>query len=229
MNHFTYSKQAPKSFHCNTVDERDLAQDELQQYMNQQAQAVAPEEFTSIEIDFYHHEIYANGQLIAQIAYDHSDFVTQPWLVIVNDKEEFRADAWGRCYRYICTHHKDGSLPVQEPETPTTTTGNEIMAQIFNECENLGLELLNDGIYSNDEKLGEVGCSNGSWWFTRTSDTNQQRIVCNSPSDAVWYVSRAELPGCVDFVDEYLQYKPLEQMPSGELKHLLDSAEFVAA
>jgi len=195
--------------------------------------------------------------------------VTQRWLVMVNDKEEFRADAWGRCYRYICTHHKDGSLnnsqlpsrnsqlnPIPESqesgslinqalhhisncelrtancellETPAATTGNEIMAQIFNECENLGLELLDDGIYRNDEKLGEVGCTGGNWWFTRTSDTNQQQVFCNSASDAVWWLSRAELPGCADFVDEYLQYRQIEQMPSGELKHLLDSAEFVAA
>jgi hypothetical protein len=81
------------------VDEQSLAQAELAQYMNEQAQAVAPEEFTSIEIDFYHHEIYASGQLIAQISYDHRDFVTQRWLVMVNDKEEFRADTWGKCYR----------------------------------------------------------------------------------------------------------------------------------
>jgi hypothetical protein len=107
MNHFTYSKQASKSFNCNTIDEQTAAQAELTQYISQQAQAVAPEEFTSIEISFYDHEIYANGQLIAQITYDHSDFVTQPWLVLVNDKEEFRANTWAKCYRYICTHHKD--------------------------------------------------------------------------------------------------------------------------
>ncbi|MBD2458184.1 hypothetical protein H6G80_29475 [Nostoc sp. FACHB-87] len=231
------------------VDAQSLAQAELEHHISQQAQAVAPEEFTSIEIDFYNHEIYAYGQLIAHITYDHRDFVTQRWLVIVNDKEEFRADTWGRCYRYIYTHHLDGSLPVQEeageqgagrqgeefsplhpaPCPVASCTGNEIMVQIFKECENLGLELLDDGIYRNDEKLGQVGCAGGNWWFTRTSDANQQQVFCNSASDAVWYVSRSELPGCADFVDEYLQYRPLEQMPSVELKHLLDSAEFVAA
>jgi hypothetical protein len=211
------------------VDEQTLAQTELNQYIADQAQTIALEGYTSIEISFYDHEIYAKGQLIAQITYDHNDFVTQPWLVIVNNKEEFRANTWAKCYRYICTHHKDGSLPVQEPETPAATTDNEIMAQIFNECENLGLELLDDGIYRNDEKLGEVGCTDGNWWFIRTSDAIQQQIFCNSASDAVWYVSRAELPECGDFVDEYLQYRPLEQMPSGELKELLDSAKFVAA
>ncbi|MBD2492403.1 hypothetical protein [Aulosira sp. FACHB-615] len=229
MTYFTNTEQASKGFNRNAIDELVVAQAELYNYIEAQAQAVAPEEFTSVEIDFYNHEIYANGQLIAQISYDHNDFVTQRWLVMVNNKEEFRADTWGKCYRYICTHHLDASLPVQEQETPAATTGNEIMAQIFNECENLGLELLDDGIYRNDEKLGEVGCAGGNWWFTRTSDADQQQVFCDSVSDAVWCVSRAELPGCADFVDEYLQYRPLEQMPSGELKHLLDSAEFVAA
>ncbi|MBH8573045.1 hypothetical protein I8752_08460 [Nostocaceae cyanobacterium CENA369] len=42
MNHFTYSKQASKNCNCNTIDEQDLAQAELAQYINQQAQAVAP-------------------------------------------------------------------------------------------------------------------------------------------------------------------------------------------
>ena len=31
------------------------------------------------------------------------------------------------------------------------------MVQIFNECEKYGFEILDDGIYQNDVKLGEVG------------------------------------------------------------------------
>ncbi|BBD62937.1 hypothetical protein NIES2109_57870 (plasmid) [Nostoc sp. HK-01] len=209
------------------VDEQTLAQTELNQYIADQAQTIAPEEFTSIEIDLYHHEIYANGQLIAQITYDHSDFVTQPWLVIVNDKEEFRADAWGRCYRYICTHHKDGSLPVQEEETLAATTGNEILVQIAQACENFSLELLDDGIYRGDEKLGEVGETKGTWWFTSTSNARQQKIICESASDAVWWLSREDLAECTA-LDEYLQYRPLEQLPCVELKELLDSELVVA-
>lgn len=311
MNYIAYSQQAPKSFNCNTIDEQALAQAELAQYMNEQAQAVAPEELTSVEIDFYHHEIYANGQLIAQITYDHSDFVTQRWLVMVNDKEEFRANTWAKCYRYITWHHKQrtlnaplpipqaaeltilkisdyekevhigdhrvdsylvasisfdqdnykdlywrvmingqeiyrdtsptacyeyvkqeyykGTLPVQEQlPQEVYTTGNEVMAQIFNECENLGLELLEGGIYRNDEKLGQVGQANSDWWFTRTSDAHQEQVFCDSVSDAVWWVSREDLPGCTA-LDEYLQYRPLEQMPAVELKELLDSAVVVAA
>lgn len=311
MTYFTNREQVSKGFNRNAIDELVVAQAELYNYIEAQAQAVAPEEFTSVEIDFYHHEIYANGQLIAQITYDHSDFVTQRWLVMVNDKEEFRANTWAKCYRYITWHHKQGTLnaplpipqaaeltilkisdyeqevhigdhqvdsylvasisfdqdnykdlywrvmingqeiyrdtspvlcyeyvkqeyykgtlPVQEQlPQEVYTTGNEVMAEIFNECENLGLELLEDGIYRNDEKLGKVGQANGNWWFTRTSDAHQQRILCDSVSDAVWWLSRENLPECTA-LEEYLQYRPLEQMPSFELKELLDSAEFVAA
>ncbi|HEY9803984.1 MAG TPA: hypothetical protein V6D25_26850, partial [Leptolyngbyaceae cyanobacterium] len=106
---------------------------------------------------------------------------------------------------------------------------NEVMVQIFDACEQHGLELLEDGIYRNDHKLGEAGCTNGNWWFTRIDDATQQRIFCNSASDAVWLVSRDELPESADFLNEYLQYHPLEQMPPVELKHLLDSAELTAA
>lgn len=230
MPYTTHRQQAPKSFNRTPIDEQAIAQTELYSHLEAQAQTIAPEEYTSVEIGFYYHEIYATGKLIAYIAYDHNTFVTQPWLVIVNNKEEFRGNTWARCYRYICIHHKDGSLPVQEPEAPAATTGNEIMAQIFDACENLGLELLDDGIYRGDEKLGEAGQTNGNWWFTRTDDATQQQIFCNSASDAVWWVSRKDSPGCGgDFLDEYLQYHPLEQMPAVELKHLLDSAELTAA
>jgi hypothetical protein len=229
MTYFTNTQQAPKSFNRTSIDEQAAAQAELYNHLEAQAQTFAPEEYTSVEITFYDHEIYSNGLLIARISHNDSDFITQRWLVIINNKEEFRANTWAKCYRYICTHHKDGSLPVQEEETPAATTGNEIMVQIANECENLGLELLEDGIYRGDVKLGEAGQTNGNWWFTRTDDSNQQRIFCNSVSDAVWLVSRAELPECADTLDEYLQYRPLEQMPSMELKHLLDSVELVTA
>lgn len=236
MTHFAYTQQAPSSFKLNQTivadtpfkDEQALAQAELYNHLEAQAQAVAPQELTPIEISFYDHEIYANDRLIAQITYDHNDFVTQPWLVMVNGTEQWRANTWAKCYRYICTHHKDGSLPVQEEET-LGSTGNEIMVQIFNECEKFGLELLNDGVYRNDEKLGEVGCTDGTWWFTHAADARKQRISCNSALDAVWWLSKSDFSPCAELVDGYLQYRPLEQMAVYELQHLLEGAEFVTA
>ncbi|MCC5604249.1 hypothetical protein [Nostoc favosum] len=241
-------------------DNQALAQAELDHFITDQAQGIAPEPLTTVEINFYHHEVYCGKELIAYIAYDHDELVTQPWLVMVNGKEEFRANTWVKCYRFIQWHHKDGTLretfpaPAQVAEAPTileisfydqeafvgdelvasisydhgnyknlywrvlvneieifrdlsaarchsyikqqyqqgtlplqvpeeeaegqgagskgeeisplhpapcslssSTTGNEVMAQIFNECEKHGFEILNDAIYNNDVKLGEVG------------------------------------------------------------------------
>ncbi len=63
---------------------------------------------------------------------------------------------------------------------------------ICNECEKYGLEILDDGIYQGDayggklRKLGKVGHTDGSWWFTHATDSTQQRVPCESALDAVW-------------------------------------------
>ncbi|MBD6620880.1 hypothetical protein FNW02_35400 [Komarekiella sp. 'clone 1'] len=215
-----------------------------------QAETVALKELTPVEISFYDHEYYCGDKLVAAITYDHADFVTQPWLVIVNDKEIHRADTWAKCHNFITWHHKDGTLPVQQealvqgtlsmgenifPLHPapcplsSSTTGNEIMSQIFNECEKFGFEILDDGIYRNYEKLGEIGQTNGNWWFIRAEDETQQRISCDSALDAVWWLSMVDVSLASESADEYLQYRPLEQMTGDELQRLLEKAELVAA
>jgi len=220
MTYTTDTQQAPSVRKRTPVDEQAAAQTELYSHLEAQTQAVAPEEYTSIEISFYDHEIYFNGQLIAKITYDSNDFVTQPWLVLVNGKEEFRANAWAKCYRYICTHHKDGSLPVQQPETPAATTCNEIMVQIAHACENFGLELLDDGIYRGDEKLGEAGCTDEQWWFIR-ADESQEKVKSDSAMDAVYWLSMVDsvtLPEIDDY--DHLLDLPFDQLTSVQWKHL---------
>ncbi|MHC5771945.1 MAG: hypothetical protein ACYTXI_41795, partial [Nostoc sp.] len=165
-------------------DEQAAAQAELDSYIADQAQAIAPEPLTIVEISFDHHEYYADDKLVASISYD-DNHLTQRWVVMVNDKEVFRANTLMRCDRFICTHYKDGSLPVQEEaevqgsrgaegknlqqlsplplcaSAPmlSSSTENQIMAHIFNECQNYGFEILDDGIYNNNGvKLGQVGC-----------------------------------------------------------------------
>jgi isopentenyldiphosphate isomerase len=117
------------------VDEQATAQAELDGFIAHQVQA--PESLTAVEISFYDHEFYALQELIASITHD--DNLTQPWVVMVNGAEKFRANTWARCNRYITWHHQDGTLnepvPTQTEVEETATTGNEIMAQIFNECE----------------------------------------------------------------------------------------------
>ncbi|MBN3907979.1 MAG: hypothetical protein HWQ35_15900 [Nostoc sp. NMS1] len=246
-------------------DNQALAQAELDHFIATQAQEIAPQPLTTVEINFYHHEVYCGKELIAYIAYDHDEFVTQPWLVMVNGVDKFRATTTNRCQRYIQWHHQDGTLretfpaPVEVPEVPTIleisfydqeafvgdklvasisydhdnyqnlywrvlvnnveifrdisaarchsyikqqyqqgtlpvqeqlpeevcTIGNEIMGQIFTESEKYGFEILDDGIYNNDIKLGEVGHTDGGWWVIQAYSGLQQKVGCDSVGEAV--------------------------------------------
>ncbi|WP_414546548.1 hypothetical protein [Nostoc sp. CCY0012] len=94
------------------------------------------------------------------------------------------------------------------------------MAVIFTECEKYGLELLDDGVYQNDQKLGEVGCTDGIWWAIRTR-RNQGRVVCDCVMDAVWWLSITETSSTTN---KYLQNRPLEQLTSAELQQLFATA-----
>ncbi|MCC5605050.1 hypothetical protein [Nostoc favosum] len=316
-----------------TPDNQATAQAELDHFIATQAQAIAPEPLTTVEINFYHHEVYFGKELIAYIAYDHDDLVTQPWLVMVNGVEKFRATTPTRCQRYIQWHHQDGTLretfpaplevveapnileisfydqeafvgdklvasisydhdnyqnlywrvlvnnveifrdlsaarchsyikqqyqqgtlPVQEqlPEEEaegqgatskgeeisplhpapcslsSSTTGNEVMAQIFDECEKYGFEILDDGIYQNEVKLGEVGCTDGGWWVMRTGEC--QQMPCDSAMEAVWWLSMVDVStDGKSIFDEYFLEQPLEQLTGDKLQRLLERAELVTA
>jgi hypothetical protein len=133
---------------------------------------------------------YAGDKLIAAITYD--DDLTQPWVVMVNKKEVHRGSTVMLCHRYICSHYKDGTLPVQEQNATDTngSTENQITAEIFNECKKYGFEILHDGIYNNDVKLGEVGFSGGSWWVVGAAE--QKRVACQSALEAVWRLAVAQ-------------------------------------
>ncbi|BAZ33748.1 hypothetical protein NIES4074_62620 (plasmid) [Cylindrospermum sp. NIES-4074] len=167
-----------------------------------QASAVVPR-LTPVEITLYDHEIYADQKLIARITYDDNDFVTECWVVVVNGEEVLRRHSWQRCFDDISWHYRQGTLPVQEEETPATTTGNEITVQIAAECKQHGLELLDDGIYSNDRKLGSAGCTNSRWWVKRAS-SEQQKVPCDSAKEAVRSLLMVEAlpPSCEQLMDQ---------------------------
>ncbi|MDZ8188434.1 MAG: hypothetical protein RMX96_26705 [Nostoc sp. ChiSLP02] len=131
-------------------------------------QATTTGQVTSVEIDFYEHELYAGQKLIARITYDRADFVTQRWVVMVNGEEVFRGIAQMKCHNYVTWHYKQGTLPVQQEETPAATTGNEMMCQIALGCESLGYELLDDGIYFNNIRLVEIVYKDGTPCFVQT-------------------------------------------------------------
>ncbi|MDZ8135798.1 MAG: hypothetical protein RM049_10920 [Nostoc sp. DedQUE04] len=159
-----------------------------------------------------------------------------------------------RCDRFICTHYKDGTLPVQEAEVqgsrgaegknlqqlsplplrssapmPSASTENQIMAHIFNECQNYGFEILNDGIYNNNGvKLGQVGCTNGNWWVKRRYSVQQK--YSNSVFDSVRSLSMVDVStDSRSIFDEYFLEQPLEQLTGNKLQHLLERAELVTA
>ncbi|MCC5613130.1 hypothetical protein LC612_42260 [Nostoc sp. CHAB 5834] len=240
-------------------DNQALAQAELDHHIATQAQAVAPEPLRIVEISFGDHEYYAGNQLVASISHD-DNHLTQRWVVMVNGKEVFRTNTVMRCHRFICTHYKDGTLPVQEEalgqgcrgaegkefvqeisfappllRSPApllkSATGNEVMAQIFNECEKYGFEILDDGIYQNDQKLGEVGCTDGGWWVMRTRE--YQQMPCDSAMDAVWWLSmvdtvpHAEAANCEELLD-----RPFEMLTALDwelLREYAPALELVAA
>ncbi len=69
-----------------------------------------------VEISFEEHEIYAGNKAIAKIVCDDGDFVTQPWLVMVNGIEIYQANTWAKCYHYVTWHWKQITLPEQKEE-----------------------------------------------------------------------------------------------------------------
>ncbi|GEM_PF-608952 len=147
----------------------------------------------TVEISPYDHNIYALHKLIASITHDSNDFVTEPWIVAVNNVEIHRANTWAKCYHYITWHYKQGTLPIQREETESAITTNDISYQIAAECEKFGFKLHDDGIYNKDVKLGEVGCTDGRWWVYRASSEHQLQIPCNSVYDAVWSLWMTEV------------------------------------
>ncbi|MBE8992227.1 hypothetical protein, partial [Nostoc sp. LEGE 12450] len=211
---------------------------------------------TIVEISFDHHEYYAGDELLASISHD-DNHLTQRWVVMVNEREVFRANTLMRCDRFICTHYKDGTLPVQKeaggqgagsrgerfsPMHPapcslsSSTTENQIMAHIFNECQNYGFEILDDGIYNNKGvKLGQVGCTSGNWWVILGCSGQQQ--YSNSVYDAVRRLCPSQTSlSMVDvstdsksIFDEYFLEQPLEQLTGNKLQRLLEKAELVTA
>ncbi|WP_208821839.1 hypothetical protein [Tolypothrix sp. PCC 7910] len=187
--------------------------------LNPQSETEVPEVPTILEISFYDQEAFVGDELVASISYDHGNYQNLYWRVIINGQEIFRDISPARCHSYIKQQYQQGKLPLQEqlePEEPWAT-GNEIMAEIFSACEKYGFEMLDDGIYHNDIKLGEVGCSDGRWWVIRAAQDNQ-RIPCNSALNAVQLLSESA-------ADEYLGYRLLEHLSPREWRSLLSGTD----
>ncbi|QFS51886.1 hypothetical protein [Nostoc sphaeroides] len=149
--------------------------------------------------------------------------------MLVNNVEIFRDLSAARCHSYIKQQYQQSTLPVQEqlPEE-VCTTANEIMAQIFNECEKFGFEILDDGIYHNNVRLGQVGCTNGDWWVMCTGECQQLPRGC--AVDAVQSLSIVDVStDSKSIFDEYFLDQPLEQLTGDRLQRLLERTELVTA
>lgn len=109
------------------LDQQAQAQAELDNYIAQQAIAIAPEELTTQEINPHHFEVYAGKRLVAYISYDNNEYVTQRWVVMVSGEEKFRHNTLAQCHRFINWHYKDGTLnPQAQVEVSEVPTVQEI-------------------------------------------------------------------------------------------------------
>jgi hypothetical protein len=86
----------------------------LESHHSQSLQSIS--EIKAVEKSFEEHEIYFGDKALARIIYNDEDFVTQPWMVIINGLEIHRASTWAICYNYITWHFKQGTLPQQQEE-----------------------------------------------------------------------------------------------------------------
>ena len=228
---YTLQASAASNLDCSTqiVLEQLISQAELESYIEEQAQLIAPEIFSTIEISFYDHEVYAGDKLIASITHDHDDFATQRWVVMVNNVEIHRAITCAKCHDYIIWHYKQGTL-AEELQEEVISTENQEMLQIAAECSRYDFELCDSDIYYNDIKLGEIICNNGRWWVSIESFQNNLKITCNSALDAVeclWIIASQTTSetnlNCENFLDQPFdqlieeewnqlkKYKPLQQ------------------
>jgi hypothetical protein len=86
------------------------------------------------------------------------------------------------------------------------------MAHIFNECQKYGFEILDDGIYKDDIKLGQVGCSNGNWWVIQG---------CSGEAQYSYSVFDAVRSLAASFEDQL--DAPFDQLSSGECLSLMET------
>ncbi|MEA5503968.1 hypothetical protein VB735_12765 [Halotia wernerae UHCC 0503] len=91
---------------------------------------------------------------------------------------------------------------------------------------------MSDGIYHQDVRLGQAGCTDDRWWVIRASSVHQQKVPCDSAFDAVWALSMVEVESvsCEELLD-----KPFDQLTAEEWRRLMEyqsmseSRELVAA
>jgi hypothetical protein len=128
------------------------------------------------------------------------------------------------------------TLKTSEEQQEIETGENEITVLIASECEKYEFEILDDGVYYNERKLGEVGRTSLDWWVVRESSTSKTKIPCDSAPDAVWSLWAMETSASIDEMDyEELLDIPFEMLTNIQwnlikgYKPVSEVEEFVAA
>lgn len=71
----------------------------------------APQKITTAQIDDTTTVVYANDIPLATISHNDTDnYLTHPWVVMVNGNEIHATSTWQRAYSYITWHHKQNTL-----------------------------------------------------------------------------------------------------------------------
>ncbi|MCC5619370.1 hypothetical protein LC605_30760 [Nostoc sp. CHAB 5836] len=206
MNHATHTQQAIPS---SSRDKQATVQAEVNHHLATQAQAVAPRQNPLTNRD---------RRIIGEIIQVIPESVRTIWIeggitVWVQFLNGGRL-AFDRNWFALRVQEVEATLP--EEVCPTE---NAIMCQIFNECEKYGFEILDDGIYNNDVKLGEVGCTNGSWWVMRIGEC--QQLPCDSAMSAVWWLSMVDTVPHVEAADfSELLDRPFDELTIEEWQRL---------
>ncbi|MGF2037207.1 MAG: hypothetical protein RMZ43_018115 [Nostoc sp. CmiVER01] len=164
MNYFAYSQQAPRSFHCNTIDEQAAAQAELYTHLESQAEAVAPTQ------DFL---TSRDRHIIAEIIEVQPESVRTIWI-------EGGITVWVQFF-------DGGRLPfdrdwfakrVQQvkatlPETPLERN-ERLSDELETACIKFGLTYgqidwlsFSTTLYMNRHRVGFVGYNRANQWYSR--------------------------------------------------------------
>lgn len=90
-----------------------------------------------------------------RIDYDHDDFVTQPYVIMVNNREFMRFNSYARAENAIAWHTKNNSLPDWKPVEEIPTASIEFSHSVSDEqdvyiyrVENLMIGYLQLDMYS---------------------------------------------------------------------------------
>ncbi|MCC5640456.1 hypothetical protein LC593_32440 [Nostoc sp. CHAB 5844] len=174
MTQSVFAQQAPKNFSYNTIDENDLAQAELAQYMNEQAQTVAPtkDPLTDRDRRIIATIIERNPEEIKTIRIEAKITV---WVQLVDGGRL----PFERNWFYTRVQEVKATLP-ETPRERNDRLSDELEAA----CQKYGLShseidwlSFSTTLYRNRQRVGFVGCNLQGQWYSRRSQLGGSRTA----------------------------------------------------